>query len=232
MKKLLTVSIRRHTNKDKVGNATKYGLKKARELGKSIPKGQVLKGYSSSVERCIDTLTNLEKGFKINGKSAIGKQPVRASLREENVFRDVNKVRELFAQMGGDERKFMKLWYEGKIPKEYMVTPPELADIIVKDRFAYILRFIDLKSKNKIGKLDNLPQLHIENITHDLRVGALFERLTGKNLQVYSKQLIIKPRESIDFDIYMQKNKKLKIILNFRNNKFDVTNKINEILSS
>ncbi|MDD3178445.1 MAG: hypothetical protein PHR26_02910, partial [Candidatus ainarchaeum sp.] len=66
MRKIISLNFRRHTNKDKEGNATKYGLQKAKEIGKNISKNKVLKGYTSDIKenRCIKTLKEIEKGFK------------------------------------------------------------------------------------------------------------------------------------------------------------------------
>jgi|GEM_PF-3418546 len=241
MKKVLSVSFRRHTNKNQKGNATKIGLKEARKLGTSF-KGKVMKGYISPIkeDRCLLTLLHMQKGIKkANGTIATGKQPIRRVLGEGGLIKDSIEVEKFFKKLDMDKKtdkyailKFYDVWYSGKFPGDYLLKPDKVADLIIKDRIKHALRFIDLKSKGKLGTIDALPKnLVIENITHDMMVGALFQRLTGRSLQS-SGSVFIEPRENISLDFYKNKNTKLKIVMTFRNNHLDVTNKITEILNS
>lgn len=240
MGKILTYSLRRHTNKKKgkvAGQATEHGLRKSRELGRNLPSGSVLKGYSSMADRCIDTLSAINKGFKkAGGKVATGKQSIRKSLsgrtdkkRTRGVFLNFKKIDEYFESLGKNGTKFLQHWLDGKIPKAWMRSPDYVADLIIKDRIAHIVRFIDLKAKGKLGKLEDLPELHIENLSSDMMISSVFQRLTGEKLIKYAN--FVKPRESVDF--YFDKTKSgVKVFLNFREKKFDVTKKLNEILIS
>lgn len=233
MRKILSQSFRRHTTKNKDGNATKYGYKEAKKLGKELPIGTVLKSYVSNIkeDRCFKTLEAMEKGFKSTmGVVATGKQPIRGTLGELKILKNKLKVYELLKKIG-TENKFLEKWYSNKIPKSIMLKPNEVADIIIKDRLAHVIRFINLKSKGYSGKLEDLPKIHLENITHDFIVGALFQRLTGKKLKDYNVNLKIKARENINLDYYKSKAG-IRVFLTFRKNKFDVTKKLNEILKN
>ncbi|MDD3976332.1 MAG: hypothetical protein PHN22_04185 [Candidatus ainarchaeum sp.] len=234
MRKIISLNFRRHTNKDKEGNATKYGLQKAKEIGKNISKNKVLKGYTSDIKenRCIKTLKEIEKGFKQElGVSSISRKTSRKSIGESIIIRNKEKLYDLLLnKLNGDVIKFYQLWYANKIPKNIILQPKEITDLIVKDRFAHIFRFIRMKSYGDLKKYDVKP-IHVENITHDVIVGALLTTLTGKKMTKFSKKYVIKPRQEISFDFYKNKDK-LKIMLRYNDFKLDVTSKINNILEN
>lgn len=234
MRKIISLNFRRHTNKDKDGNATKYGLQKAKEIGRNISKNEVLKGYTSDIKqnRCIKTLESIEKGFKQElGVSSIAKKTSRQSIGESVIIRNKEKLYDLLLnKLNGDPVKFYQLWYANKIPKNIILQPKEITDLIIKDRFAHVFRFIRMKSKGNLKKYDVKP-IHIENITHDVVVGALLVTLTSKKMTEFSKKYVIKPRQEISFDFYKNKDK-LKIILRYNDFKLDVTSKINNILEN
>jgi hypothetical protein len=233
MPKIISQSFRRHTNKSESGNATKYGIKQSEKLGENLPKNEIFKGYTGDIKenRLIKTLESIEKGFiKKKGVVITGKNPARKIFGESVLVRDKKKAYELYKKINSDGHKLMELWFHGKISKNILLTPNELADVIIKSRVGHVLRFI--KSKSYKNEIENLPKIHLENITQNFMVGSLFQRLSGKNFIDYVPTLKIHPRENVNLNYYRDKNGDITIIMQFRKYSFDVTKKMNEIINA
>ena len=241
-KLLVDNNIRRHTDRDKEGNATEEGIRRAFNLGKKIAqqnKGGIFIGDTSSTRRARVTLEAIEraykdsggrtvdianKGGKVVGKTADGKD-MKFNVISEGMgfsYENYGEVMKLLKDYG-DFNKLKKDWYAGKIPTRLIMPPKELADTVIKDRIGGVLNYILSKPKKSIT---DLTAVHMENITHDYLVDVVFYRLTGKTMNLKD----ISPRSGLNFKIYSSKRGDISIIMDYKSKvRLNVTKQIFEI---
>ena len=110
----------------------------------------------------------------------------------------------------------IKIWLNGHFLK-IIPKPEAMADLIIKDRF---------KLPKRVNKMTDRT-INFENITHDVVIAALFQRLSGVKYHKRFKELP-KELESLRIDI----TKEGKATMAFRDYKEDITKRLNAILSS
>lgn len=231
---ITTLTFRRHSNRNPAGQITPEGIRKSRNLGRSISKNKKIKVYSSPEDRAVKTAQGIVDGFKSKRgavASTFGKDVgVRKSLDNfKIVVRDKQKVMKIlegFKKKPGSENKFMRQWLDGNISKDIMMPPNEYADLIIKDRLKYVTKFVKGKIKSK--KYNEIKQLRIENVTHAWILELVFERLTGIKYNSLGSDKMANYREAVNFYFHPDK----RVVIEYRKKSVDVTDKLYEILNA
>lgn len=215
------IDLTRHSYRNYSGKITPLGKAVAEIKGKNIPKKYDVLGRTSQIPRAIKTLELIQKGARTNGVNRIKtKNPIEKALSEEVYLINKNKL----AVQVKDYNLLLKQWLDGKLPKGAIKSP----DFVFKNIFQKVIlpeiRLVEIYRKGK--------PIYFPDITHDLIVALLFEKLTG--IKYYSKfKNYPQPLEGTKLLIYPKKrnikNDKTKVILIFRKEKYDVTNRIEEM---
>ena len=217
----VSISFRRHAHKTADGSTlTKRGKTATSLCSQNIK--EPTKIYASNIERTKLTADIL----KICSRSEYTTR-VREILRGHKYFAGerikttkkdnfLTFFKEVAIKIGVSDDVLIKLWLNGHFPKKIMPKPEVLSDAIIKERFRLPLRV------NK--KIDHT--IVFENITHDVVIAALFQRLTGVK---YHSQFMELPKELESLKVRI--DQKGKAILTFRNYKKDITERLNKILN-
>ncbi|HOZ35968.1 MAG TPA: hypothetical protein PLK55_03225, partial [archaeon] len=120
-------------------------------------------------------------------------------------------------KLGVKDSIVIKIWLNGHFPKNIVPKPEVIADQIIKGRF---------KLPNRINKITERTII-FENITHDVVIAALFQRLSGEKYNLRFKELP-KELEALRIDI----SKEGKAIMQFRDYKKEITDRLNAILTN
>lgn len=218
----VSVSFRRHSIKTKFGQQITAGGKKAtKKLAKRIPKNT--KFYTSPEIRTVQTAdilkaaTNTKYNLRVksilNGHKYFSGRRIKTTKKDSllTLFKDIaNKA-------GVTDTALVKVWLKGNFPKKIVPKPEVIADEIIKDRF---------KLPNRVNRMTS-NHIVFENITHDVVISAIFQRLSE---EMYTSRFKSLPTELESLTINISKEGRA--IMRYRAYKKDVTQKLKEILKS
>ena len=214
------ISFRRHAHKTPDGSTlTKKGKKVTSIFSQGIK--EPVKIYYSDIERTKLTAEILKvcshSDYVTRSQNILRGHRYFSGERIKSTKKDtfLTFFKDVAVKMGVTDKFLIKVWLNGYFPKKIIPKPEVLADLIIKDRFRLPLRV------NK--RIDNT--IVFENITHDVVIAALFQRLSGVK---YHSQFIELPKEleSLRIDI----NKDGKAIMCFRSYKADITKRLDQII--
>jgi len=210
------VNFRRHAEKTKsTKTLTIKGKKDAKILGQSLPKKPTKFYYD--VLRNEETARLMQEGLNSKKPYALRQRNI---LEGHHSFSGSQKISFLllsFAKKCGiTEKKLIKLWLDNKIPRNLIPNPRKVADDIIRDRFKLFL-----KVNEGLGK----KEIVFENLTHDVVMSAIIQRLTCLK---YTRMFGELPGDLESVTISISKGGIAK--LKFREQEFDVTEKLNLIL--
>ncbi len=217
----VTVSFRRHAQKTADGKEiTSKGIKDTIRLSRDYK--EPTKIYYSPENRTKKTAELLEAliptDYAIRAKNILRGHKYFSGRRIKETKRDnfLTLFRDIAKRIGITDELLIKIWLNDKFPKKIIPRPEVMADEILKDRF---------KLPNRINKIGN-KEIIFENITHDVIIAALFQRLSGEK---YCHQFVELPGE-LEF-LKVDVSKEGKATMQFRNYKKDVTERLKDILS-
>ncbi len=227
-KPIITMDVSRHAEKDRSGNITKLGKLQSKIAGIKLDPNKRLKTYASSSQRAKDTANIVEANFR--GNKVMSNLKIKKDLNENNAFPFVKDFLENFKNLAGNNQKMgnkmVKMWLNKKLPKTIVKNPQEIADIVIKKRIGSVVRYLRILEKQ--GKLNQIPETHIQVVTHAGIIMPVYERLTEqKYFERYNK--MPNGTEGLKITFFKDENN-LQIIMSFRKEQFDVTRKVIEIL--
>lgn len=217
----ISISFRRHAQKTKDGSKlTNKGKTDTITIAKDM--SESTKIYSSIENRTKETSEILKifirSEYQTRLKNILRGHKYFSGKRIRTTKKDslLTYFKEISEKIGISDAYIIKIWLSGKFPKKIIPKPEIIADEIIKDRF---------RVPNRIKETDK--SIIFENITHDVVIAALFQRLSGERYHYQFKDLP-KELESLRIDL----NKDGKAIMQFRNYKKDITERLNEILTN
>jgi len=215
----VSVSFRRHAQKTKNGsNITSTGKKDIKILSDKL--STTTKLYSSSENRTIETAEYLklftQSEYNIRVRNILRGHKYFAGKRIKTTKKDnlLTLFKDIARKIGINDKLLIKIWLSGKFPKKIVPRPEVIADEIIRDRF---------RLPNRVKGTEK--SIIFENITHDVVIAALFQRLSGEKYHSQFKDLP-KELESLRIDL----TKEGKATMQFRNYKKEITERLKEIL--
>lgn len=221
----------RHGEKNEGGELTDKGKKQAAEFGENLKSRDAIKGYSSPVQRAIETVEQIiensphDKKLKTRIRTEIGIPPSSQEFYKK--FKELEK-------QGPDEAAKWFLSFGTEKPDAESSSPHEVAE-----SFAYILA----KYFKMADKLYSGSNIDLVNGTHQGLTEALLkevlkrendngEEVTGfDNLEEIGGAL--KFTEGIEFIIKTDERGDKKLTVNFRGQEYDIDMaKLNELAKS
>ena len=143
---------------------TDEGRDLARKLGAALPKGVLVRGYSSPAERCLETAELMLAGHRSGGGRVTRHRPVEAL----GVFYVLDQMRMFRAVMAaGGQLPFLAQWYDERIPTDVMMPAPMAAHLV-----AGVVA-------DKLTQVVERPQLDV-CVSHDMTVYTVRRVLLGK----------------------------------------------------
>lgn len=217
----VSVSFRRHGQKTKDGKRlTPKGKAATTQLASNLKKQPKI--YYSAENRTIETAELLKFFTESNYNARLSKtlrgHKYFSGERIKTTKRDnlLTFFKRLSEKIGITDKLLIKIWLSGKFPKKIVPKPEVIADEIIKDRF---------KLPDRVNKMTNRTII-FENITHDVVIAALFQRLSGEKYHSQFKDLP-KELEALRIDI----SKEGKAVMQFRNYKKEITERLKAILT-
>jgi hypothetical protein len=154
---------------DLLNPLTDEGRDLARDMGKRLPKGLVVRGYTSPAERCVETA-----GLIMSGHEAAGGQILRNRIVEAlGVFYVLDQMR-MFMSMrdAGGIVSFLQHWFDGDVAQDILM-PADLAAMLV-GRLA----------KEKLSQSGDKPQLDLL-VSHDFTLYTIKDQLLKQDTKRY-----------------------------------------------
>jgi len=154
---------------DLLNPLTDEGRDFARELGKRLPKGLVLRGYTSPAERCVETA-----GLIMSGHEAAGGQILRNRIVEAlGVFYVLDQIKMFMAMRdAGGIVNFLQRWFDGGIARDILM-PADLA-----------ARLVGGVAKEKLSQTGKDPQLDLL-VSHDFTLYTIKDQLLRQGTNRY-----------------------------------------------
>lgn len=154
---------------DLLNPLTDEGRDFARELGKRLPKGLVLRGYTSPAERCVETA-----GLIMSGHEAAGGQILRNRIVEAlGVFYVLDQIKMFMAMRdAGGIVNFLQRWFDGGIARDILM-PAHLA-----------ARLVGGVAKEKLSQTGKDPQLDLL-VSHDFTLYTIKDQLLKQGTNRY-----------------------------------------------
>jgi len=216
----VSVSFRRHAQKTRDGsNITSTGKKDIKQLSNELT--TTTKIYSSSVNRAIETAEFLklftQTEYTVRVRNILRGHKYFAGRRIKTTKRDcfLTLFKDIANKIGIPDKLLIKIWLSGKFPNRIIPKPEIIADEILRDRF---------RLPNRVKGTEK--SITFENVTHDIVIAALFQRLSGEKYHSQFKDLP-KELESLKIDL----SKEGKAIMQFRGYKKDITDRLKKILN-
>jgi bisphosphoglycerate-dependent phosphoglycerate mutase len=221
----------RHGEKNESGELTDNGKKQAAEFGENLESRDAIKGYSSPVQRAVETVEQIiensphDKKLKTRIRTEIGIPPFsQASYK---------KIKELEKQGHGEAAEWY-LSFGVERPDAETSSPHEVAE-----SFAYIL----IKYLKMADKLYSGSNIDLINGTHQWLPEALLKEVLkrktddGKEVVGFNNLEDIggalKFAEEMEFIIKTDEQGNKKITVNFRGQKHDIdAERLNELAKS
>ena len=154
---------------DLLNPLTDEGRDLARDMGKRLPKGLVVRGYTSPAERCVETA-----GLIMSGHAAAGGETLRNRVVEAlGVFYVLDQMK-MFKSMShaGGIVSFMQRWFDGGIARD-IIMPADLA-----------ARLVGGVAKEKLSQSSNEPQLDLL-VSHDFTLYTIKDQLLKQGTNRY-----------------------------------------------
>jgi broad specificity phosphatase PhoE len=154
---------------DLLNPLTDEGRDLARDMGKRLPKGLVVRGYTSPAERCVETA-----GLVMSGHAAAGGQILRNRVVEAlGVFYVLDQMK-MFKSMNnaGGIVSFLQHWFDGGIARD-IIMPADLA-----------ARLVGGVAKEKLSQSGDEPQLDIL-VSHDFTLYTIKDQLLKQDTNRY-----------------------------------------------
>ena len=154
---------------DLLNPLTDEGRDLARDMGKRLPKGLVVRGYTSPAERCVETA-----GLVMSGHAAAGGQILRNRVVEAlGVFYVLDQMK-MFKSMNnaGGIVSFLQQWFDGGIARD-IIMPADLA-----------ARLVGGVAKEKLSQSGDEPQLDIL-VSHDFTLYTIKDQLLKQDTNRY-----------------------------------------------
>lgn len=215
------IAFRRHAQKTASGkHITRKGKEDTAKLAK---RSKPAKLYSSTENRTIETAEilrkqtnskyNLRLSEKLRGHKYFAGKRIKKTKKDNllTFFKDVA------GKVGVKDTLLIRIWLNGHFPKAIVPKPEVMADQIIKER---------VRLPKRVNQMTN-QTIYFENITHDVVIAALFQRLSGVK---YHSKFKVLPRELEALKINISKDGKA--IMSFRDYKKDITKRLIGILSS
>lgn len=227
--KPIKVVLRRHGEKSentKNQELTPKGMTEAIIEGRKLSKNFILKSYSSPVARSKQTAQLINFGLRKSGGQTYKNVRVRKRFGEDLIDKSNFDQVEFskFTKQFKSEYDIYRAWFAGKTPNGIFKPREKVVYDILKTMS--LAQYVQ-KRRTQISKKRELTENESKAITLDYTGHggineAIFETLTGKNVEYLTKYL-----EPINFTFYSNG----RIALVFRKERFDVTRKFNEILN-
>jgi len=154
---------------DLLNPLTDEGRDLARDMGKRLPKGLVVRGYTSPAGRCVETA-----GLVMSGHAAAGGQILRNRVVEAlGVFYVLDQMK-MFKSMNnaGGIVSFLQQWFDGGIARD-IIMPADLA-----------ARLVGGVAKEKLSQSGDKPQLDIL-VSHDFTLYTIKDQLLKQDTHRY-----------------------------------------------
>ena len=154
---------------DLLNPLTDEGRDLARDMGKRLPKGLVVRGYTSPAERCVETA-----GLVMSGHAAAGGQILRNRVVEAlGVFYVLDQMK-MFKSMNnaGGIVSFLQHWFDGGVARD-IIMPAKLA-----------ARLVGGVAKEKLSQSGADPQLDIL-VSHDFTLYTIKDQLLKQDTNRY-----------------------------------------------
>jgi len=154
---------------DLLNPLTDEGRDLARDMGKRLPKGLVVRGYTSPAERCVETA-----GLVMSGHAEAGGQILRNRVVEAlGVFYVLDQMK-MFKSMNnaGGIVSFLQQWFDGGVARD-IIMPAELA-----------ARLVGGVAKEKLSQSGDKPQLDIL-VSHDFTLYTIKDQLLKQDTNRY-----------------------------------------------
>jgi broad specificity phosphatase PhoE len=154
---------------DLLNPLTDEGRDFARELGKRLPKGLVLRGYTSPAERCVETA-----GLIMSGHEAAGGQILRNRVVEAlGIFYVLDQIKMFMAMRdAGGIVNFLQRWFDGGIARDILM-PAHLA-----------ARLVGGVAKEKLSQTGKDTQLDLL-VSHDFTIYTIKDQLLKQGTNRY-----------------------------------------------
>ena len=154
---------------DLLNPLTDEGRDFARELGKRLPKGLVLRGYTSPAERCVETA-----GLIMSGHEAAGGQILRNRVVEAlGIFYVLDQIKMFMAMRdAGGIVNFLQRWFDGGIARDILM-PAHLA-----------ARLVGGVAKEKLSQTGKDTQLDLL-VSHDFTLYTIKDQLLKQGTNRY-----------------------------------------------
>jgi broad specificity phosphatase PhoE len=221
----------RHGEKSESGELTDEGKKQAAEFGKNLESKDAVKGYSSPVQRAIETVEQIiensphDKKLKTRIRTEIGIPPSSQEFYKK--FKELEK-------QGPDEAAKWFLSFGAERPDPETASPHEVAE-----SFAYILT----KYFKMADKLYSGSNIDLVNGTHqglpETLLKEVLKRKIDDNEEVVGFDNLeeiggaLKFTEGMEFIIKTDERGDKKLTVNFRGQEYDIDMaKLNELAKS
>ncbi|MDO9399446.1 MAG: histidine phosphatase family protein [bacterium] len=220
----------RHGEKDASGKLTEEGKKQAAEFGKSLESKDAIKGYSSSIERVVETVEQIIKNSPNDKKL---KTRIRTELSIPPVSQEfLKEFREKEKEGHGKAIKWF-LDFGIKKPDSGTDSPHEIAE-----SFAYVL----MKYFKMADKLYSGSDIDLVNGTHQgfpesLLMYVLKRKTDNKEVvgfdDVDEIGGALKFTEGMEFIVKTEEQGDKKLTVNFRGQEYDIDmEKLKELAES
>jgi hypothetical protein len=225
--KTKTLTFRRHADKAG-GDAAKKGVGLAtglmpRGLWRAFGKGIVTRGRtefgSTGITRTNWSAMMAKLGHQLTFGRTAGTVKSKPHLDIMALVYDMHAVEEGIKKFGDDG--FLRKWLDGGVSPKIMVNAQEIADTIIKAEVKAIME----------GKASN-----IENYINSWTVEAIYERLTGARFDLTHTRKKPVSKDTPKGVRYTEKlrikfSRKGRAILYYRGQRFDVTERLNQIMA-
>jgi broad specificity phosphatase PhoE len=154
---------------DLLNPLTDEGRDLARDMGKRLPKGLVVRGYTSPAERCVETADLIMSGHAAAGGETLRNRVVEAL----GVFYVLDQMK-MFKSMShaGGIVSFLQRWFDGGIARD-IIMPADLA-----------ARLVGGVAKEKLIQSGGEPQLDLL-VSHDFTLYTIKDQLLKQGINRY-----------------------------------------------
>ena len=154
---------------DLLNPLTDEGRDLARSMGKRLPKGLVVRGYTSPAERCVETADLIMSGYAAAEGQTLRNRVVEAL----GVFYVLDQIK-MFKSMqaSGGMAGFLQLWFDGGIAEDILI-PAALA-----------ARLVSGVAKEKLVPSGDAPQLDLL-VSHDFTLFTIKDQLLKQGINRY-----------------------------------------------
>ena len=221
----------RHGEKDKEGQLTYAGIEQAKAYGRSLGERTAIKGYSSRMQRAIDTTENAINAAPHNKRL---KTRIRRELGMPGMSKDFLNEYIKHVKEGGENGAAD--WYFGLGNKRFDKETASAKE--VAEGFAYMLR----KNIRMSGKLYTGSKVDLVNGTHQLLPESLLKEVmirdvNGKKVRGFDSVEeiggVLKYTEPVDFAIKRDGGGETYVQLHFRGQEYDVDmGRLNQLASA